>query len=418
VTRARRVTVVTSGSLCTCPRMVKAADALHGAGWQVRVISLINTPWAARLDRELHATRGWRWTPMGIMREAGVAPWLVGGVRHRVAVLVADAVARLPVLAPGRTLTAYAFGRAHGALLAALLEAPQDFIYGGTSGALAAVAEAAARTGTPYALDLEDFHVAEGESDTAGRRHDSLARMVMAAALPGAAFLTGGSGAIAAALTETFGVRVVPIHNVFPLSWGTPPAPTAGPLKLYWFSQTIGAGRGLEDVIAAVGRLPRTVACELHLRGVPASGYLECLHRHAAATAPGLRLSVHEPALPDAMAAACRPFDLGLSTEALAPRNRGLALSNKALTYPLGGLGLVLTRTPGHRPFADDLGDDTVHYDSGDVDALADGLARMGGDRAALARARAAAWDAACRRWHWEHPLEREALLAAAEGVA
>ncbi len=417
VSLARRVAVVTAGSLCTCPRMVKAADALHAAGWHVRVISVTNTPWAARLDREMHARRGWRWTPLGIMRDAGLTPWLLGGACHRLARHASDLVPRLSASAPARALTAHAFSRAHRTLVGALLEEPQDLIYGGTSGALAAVAEAAHRSGTPYALDLEDFHCEEGESGTDGARHNRLARAVMATTMPGAAFLTAGSAAIAAAVTTAFGVQALPVHNVFPLAWGVAPGPTAGPLKLYWFSQTIGAGRGLEDVVTAAGRLPRADACELHLRGVPATGYLDGLRRHVAATAPRLGLVVHEPALPDAMAEACRPFDLGLATEGLVPRNRGLTLSNKALTYPLGGLGLVLTGTPGHRAFADDLGTAVVRYAPGDVEALSDGLAWLAGDRAALGRAREMAWEAACHRWHWEHPRERDTLLAAAEAT-
>jgi hypothetical protein len=38
-------------------------------------------------------------------------------------------------------------------------------------------------------------------------------------------------------------------------------------------------------------------------------------------------------------------------------------------------------------------------------------------DREKLHRAKQAAWSAAVRRWHWEHPLERGALLGAVEQV-
>ena len=39
-------------------------------------------------------------------------------------------------------------------------------------------------------------------------------------------------------------------------------------------------------------------------------------------------------------------------------------------------------------------------------------------DRERLAEAGDASWQAARSRWHWEHDLERGALLAAAANVA
>jgi hypothetical protein len=44
-------------------------------------------------------------------------------------------------------------------------------------------------------------------------------------------------------------------------------------------------------------------------------------------------------------------------------------------------------------------------------------LTRWSQDEARLLRAKTAAWQAAARRWHWEHPLERGALLQAVTRV-
>jgi hypothetical protein len=79
---------------------------------------------------------------------------------------------------------------------------------------------------------------------------------------------------------------------------------------------------------------------------------------------------------------------------------------------------MVVTDTPGQRPLADDLGTDAIVYAPGEIERLADGLTRWAGDRRALARAKTASWEAARRRWHWEHPLERDQLLSAIEAAA
>jgi hypothetical protein len=47
------------------------------------------------------------------------------------------------------------------------------------------------------------------------------------------------------------------------------------------------------------------------------------------------------------------------------------------------------------------------------VASLATGLRRWADDRTVLEAARRASWQAAERRWHWQHSEERGALIAA-----
>jgi hypothetical protein len=391
--------------------MVKAADALHAAGYEVRVISTSQTSWATGADRELKARRGWRWEAIAHDRSTAPLRWLSTGVRHR----LAELITRCSTAAPQRIVAA-AFSRMHMELVRAILREPTDFIYGGTSGALAAVADAARRSGTPFALDVEDFHCGEHLDTPWGALRDRLAARVMADAVRGARFVTVGSAAIGRACHERFALRPLTINNVFPLPDAPVTAPAGTDLRLYWFSQTVGAGRGLEDVIAAAGRV--RLRAELHVRGNADGDYVGGLQALAARTAPSLRILHHAPEPPDRLVAGCRAFDVGLAVEQGRPLNRALGLPNKTLTYPLAGLAMVVTDTPGQRPLASDLGEDAVVYAPGEIDRLADGLSRWAGDHRALARAREAAWEAARRRWHWEHPLERDRFLTAVEAVA
>jgi hypothetical protein len=153
---------------------------------------------------------------------------------------------------------------------------------------------------------------------------------------------------------------------------------------------------------------------ELHLRGEVESAYLESLILLAAAAAPALKIVHHAPAPPDSMVDLCAGYDVGLSLEQGHVRSRSLCLTNKAFVYVLAGLAVAFTDTPGQRPVADDLGNGAVTSAPGDVDGLAAALGRWAQDKALLARARAAAWAAARRRWHWEHAADRGALLDAA----
>jgi hypothetical protein len=58
---------------------------------------------------------------------------------------------------------------------------------------------------------------------------------------------------IADAYSAKYNVRPAPIHNTFSINFAAAPN-RRGPVRLYWFSQTLGPGRGLGDVITAVGR--------------------------------------------------------------------------------------------------------------------------------------------------------------------
>jgi hypothetical protein len=389
--------------------MLKAADAFHAAGYRVRMISTRTAGWTTAADAAIAASRDWEWRVVSYDRSESPATWLRSGARHK----AARAFANLVTSVPPSVATA-AFARVHRELVDAILEEPADLVYGGTTGAIAAAAEAGRRSGGAFAVDFEDYHCAEHESPE-GDLSNSLGGLVMRWASDGAAFVTAGSAAIARACHDELGIAAIPINNVFPLPASAPDhanrADRQQAFSVYWFSQTIGANRGLEDIVHALGLTARPAS--LTLRGCAAPGYLERLRATAAAVAPRLDLHVVAPSPPAGMVDACRSFDLGVSAEQGHIRNRLLNLPNKATTYPLAGLPVALTDTPGQRPLADDLGDGALLFSPGDHATLAGKILPLMTDRDRLARAGDASWDAARRRWHWEHALERGALLSA-----
>jgi len=402
----RRVTVVTSGHLSTCPRMLKAADALAGAGYAVHVVATRHEPWATAADVDVRSRRDWPLTVVNYCRGTRGSVYWRSGVEHRSARALTHAagVARVP-----QAIASRAFARVHAALVRAILAAPADLIYGGTTGALAAIAEAGRRSGTPYAVDFEDFHSAETSGPDAPFI-DALAERIERAAIAGAVFLTTSSEKIADAYHAKYHVTPAVIHNTFPLPPREPdfsraPGP---PLRVYWFSQTIGPGRGLEPAIAALGRIG--IAAELTLLGRPHGGFLDALRGAARAQAPRVAIVHRDPAPPDTMIDAARGQDVGLALDHGSPLNRDLCITNKALTYVLAGVPVLIADTPGQRALGIDLGRGARLVDPRDVGALADALAAWANDPASLECAKRTAWHAATRRWHWEHDEERGTL--------
>ncbi len=389
--------------------MLKAADAFHEAGYAVRVVSTRTAGWTTASDAAIAASRRWAWCAVNYDRAEAPATWLRSGVRYKAARAFASVVSSLPP-----TVATAAFARVHRELVDAILEEPADFIYGGTTGALAATAEAARRSGMPFAIDFEDFHAGEHAAPD-GDLSNALGAQVMRWSAEGAAFVTAGSEAIAAACRDELGIAAIAIHNVFPLP-AHPPVRRAidrgrPPFSVYWFSQTIGPDRGLEDVVRALGATDRPAS--LNLRGCPAEGYMERLAALARTAAPRVALRVLSPVAPWLMVAECAAFDVGVAAESGHVRNNALALSNKATTYPLAGLPVLITDTAGQRPLADDLGLGALRFSPGDHETLAAQLVPWMTDAERLGQAGDASWHAARTRWHWDHALERGALVAA-----
>jgi glycosyltransferase involved in cell wall biosynthesis len=399
-----RISVVTAGHLSTCPRMLKAADALHAAGYRVHVVSANHTAWAQAADRDVMRTRGWKCTVVDYSRDTAAVARITTGARFKAANAVAAGIGveRVPVAVALR-----AFSRAHDELVHAVSSEAADFIYGGTTGALAAVAESAAALGVPYGIDLEDFHSGEHDESTGIREH-ALAARIEREVIACARVVTASSPMISSAYASRYGVVPVTIHNTFSTIPNDGASPAAGSLSLYWVSQTIGAGRGLEDVIRAAGQLDAGV--ELHLRGRSTEESVAALRTLQKDAAPALTLVVHEPAAPDEMVRLARNYDAGLSCEEPAVLNRRLCLGNKIFTFLAAGVPVILSRTPAQAALASELGDAALTYDSGDAAGLASQLRRLT-DPEWRRISRAAARAAAERRWHWEHPLDRGALL-------
>ena len=411
--RSKRVCLLTIAQLANCPRIVKAADALANAGYRVRVITSQNVEWSLNASEALQESRRSVWKSDNIKwgSRNGRGLYLLSGVRNRAARAYARwrGVEKVPIGIAG-----LAYSRVFTELLRAALAEPADLYYG-FARTLTETARAASRSGVPYALDLEDFYSEELESGDETRLTQNLASSIERAVLPDAAFLTAGSAAISDAYFEKYRVRPIPINNTFPLPRRTPRlAPSAGnSLRLYWFSQTVGPRRGLEDVVVAAGLVGTPMT--LSLRGVPIPSYVEKLHRLASTAAPNLRIEICPPAPPDDMVALAEGFDVGLALEQPYILNRDVCLTNKAFTYLLAGLAVAFTDTRGQRALAADIGGGAFTYPPGDVARLAAGLAEWAKNRDALARAKAAAWAAAERRWHWEHEEEKGALLRAVE---
>ena len=401
-----RVCLVTTGHPSTNPRLVKEADALVEAGYDVRVVAAKFWRWADAADAAFQS-RPWpvEYVSFGEMASGREGAW--PRVRHRIAREAATRTRpqRLPAVVLDR-----AVHYVTPELRRRAAAVPADLYIAHNLGALPAAAAAARRHGARLGFDAEDFHRGELRDTPENAARRALVAAVEDRYLPRCDYVTAASDGIADAYASAVGIeRPTTILNVFPLAErDVEVAPDelaaevpAGARSLHWFSQTIGPNRGLEDAVRALPLLPDDVV--LSLRGGWAEGYEHDLRSLAASLGVDHRLRALPHCRPDEVVRRAAQHDVGLALELGETPNRDLCVTNKLFTYLLAGLPAAATSTAGQRGVCTEVPEATRLYEAGDVEGLASALHELLGDP----RARAAALRAGSQRFNWDAERQR-----------
>jgi hypothetical protein len=402
---AARVCLVAPGNLTSNPRVVKEADALHAAGFQVRIVAGDTMQTVRELDRSILAGAAWQAQRVGF--QPGLGRHVAAVVRRSCRILIDRGIC------PSVAAAGWAESQIIGRLARAAAAEPADLYIGHYLPGLAAAARAARVHHAVLGFDAEDSHVDELPAEPAWKGRRAARELIERTFLPQCRHLTAASPLIAEALKIRYGVDAVSVLNVFPLKEapGVPCDPPSysgqGAPTLYWFSQTIGPGRGLESVIDALGRM-RSPA-NLHLRGNPAKGYADVLRGRAMQAGIGNRLHLHAPANPARMVCLASTHDLGLALELNEPHHRAICLTNKAFTYLLAGVPVLLSHTPAQDWLAPQLGQAALRADLSDPSGLAAGLDTYFANLPGQREARRAAWRLGRERFNWD--LEKHIFL-------
>ena len=395
----RRICLLTPGHLATNPRLVKEADALSDAGYDVEVVctrflewatlhdaSFEGRPWkvAARIPFGPSAPRGWRFKQV---------------LRQRMARAAMSVGFHSDVLAEAE------WHAASPDITSAALAVNADLYIAHYPAALPAAAKAAAWRGALYAYDAEDFHLGDLPERPEHESEKSRLRAIEGRYLPGAAYVSAASPGIADAYAAEYGIaRPVEILNVFPLGHAPAAATPRGMFEpgpsLYWFSQTIGPERGLEAAVAAIG-LSKSKP-HLYLRGRPTSGYINHLKSLAASAEVAARIHMLDIAAPHDMERLAAVYDLGLVAETANSRNHEICLANKLFSYVLAGVPPLMSATPAQAAFAERHGLQELVFPIDDAEALGRRLDELLLNPQRLERLRAVCFSLGQNRYNWD----------------
>lgn len=392
-----KIVLLSGNHLCHNPRVLKEADALHEAGWRIEVLGGWLDRGLAERDRELLARRAWKFTPV-VDLTARASPGRRQQLRVRAKI--------------GRLLGTWVglenqwqLGYTGPELLAAVRQSDADLVIAHSEPGMWAVSRME-QSGVEVGVDMEDWFSEDLLPAARRGRPVRLLRSLERRLLRNGRHRTCTSRAMSEALAREFECSPpAVVHNTFPwsdrLSFDGQRSDRRNPElpSLHWFSQTIGPGRGLEDLFMA---LPFVKAdLEIHLRGhldAVGAAWLQSLLPERWRT----NVFIHPLVTNVALLSRIAEHDLGFAGEMKYCRSRDLTITNKLFQYLLGGLAVLASDTAGQREAAALAPGAVSVYPSGDAHALAAALNRLATNPQALQQAKAMALRAAEHEFCWE----------------
>ncbi|RZJ89546.1 MAG: hypothetical protein EOO20_10690 [Chryseobacterium sp.] len=197
------------------------------------------------------------------------------------------------------------------------------------------------KSGFKVAFDFEDWYSEDLLTKDQKQRPLGLLRKAESYALNNGILAYTTSKVLARELASVYNCKEPDvIYNVFPMMPISEKDESDTPLKLLWFSQTIGMGRGLEQFILMTNTI--AVQVELHLLGNISADYKLLLHQIA-----NFPVVFHGIVTPEDLHSRISDFDIGLALEMKSPKSRNFTITNKFFQYIQAGLPIIATNTLG-----------------------------------------------------------------------
>ncbi|MDB6171248.1 MAG: glycosyl transferase family 1 [Chthoniobacteraceae bacterium] len=398
-----KIVIVTGVPLTGNPRVVKEANALHSAGYEVVVLGAGDECLQNAGNKNHAVTSRFLFQSVGSMH---------GGTSHYFLSLWQRVRSRL-----GRELfrvagieNRFQLGYFVPELLRAAIEAAGDYYILHTEQSLWVGAELL-RKGYRVGLDFEDWYSEDLLPEARRLRPLRMLRRLEQLLLRRASHSSCPSSSMSQSLGAEYGAPLPKvIYNAF--LWSDRLA-LDGQIKdrkllnrpsIHWVSQTIGPGRGLEDLFGAIPYLTKDV--EIHLRGTLVNGGREWLE----AIIPNewsSRIFVHALVSETELLSRISEHDIGFAGEMKYCRSRDLTVTNKILHYLLGGLAVVASDTAGQREVATHCPDGVFLFPSGSPEKLAACLNSLLEVPSKLLMAKSAALESAKTFFCWEQIAPR-----------
>lgn len=393
-----KVVLVTSGQPSLNPRLVKEADALSNDGFEVTVLYQYWNNWGTVANQELLKNKAWKAICVGGSPHQQPLQYFISRSLHRLGQLL------VRYLGVKNWIAELGLKRNVFGLIKKAKSIKADLYIGHNLGALPAVVLASKKHNAKCGFDAEDFHRQEQTDDIKSNAFQ-VAKFIEDKYLLQTNHLTVASPLIAEAYQKLYpDLNPIVINNVFELKHQPQIELNQNQgLKLFWFSQTIGKNRGLEDVIETLNIINNS-SVELHLLGNLSQD--DCKYFNDLAN---FDINYYQPISDTEIFTLASKFDVGLALEPGFCLNNEIALSNKLFTYLISGLAIIASNTKAQQNFIDQNQNIGFLYTIGNITELIDRIKVLLEDKERLNNYKSNAYQLAQHKLNWE--LESEHFL-------
>ena len=382
------------GHLAGAPRVQKEAAALVRGGYKVSIRGVWWSDQLAAEDLELAGTIGADFAPLVDLRPKSKTA-LKSRIQRRIAV---ELYQRLGWVTPR------SFGNSGPEFVAEAKRLQPDLVIVHSEAGLWA-GKKLLEWGLRVGVDFEDWLSEDLLPEARKGRPVAALKELEHYHLKHASYCTTTTVAMAEAMAKDAKVDRIPmaIPNCFPwaersIALHQPGDPRGEEISFYWYSQTVGQGRGLEEL----GQVLMAVRgnWKLRLRGTlrASEGWFD----KSFPAEIRERVELLGPVSNTELLARHMSHDVGLALEIPYGANKNLTASNKIFDYLRAGLAVIATDTEGQCEVMADCPDAGWLVSAGNFDTLVRALQAAINDPEGLARRKQAALEAAERRWSWE----------------
>lgn len=391
--------VIVSGIPLSCnPRVVKEATVLTAAGYDVEILAAMFDERLGPHDDHLIRRHGLQVTYVYDGRRAGArqkVQWAYARIRHRAGAGVWKAT---------KIANSLQLGYFVPELLRECLARNAD-LYSVHLETGLWVGRELARRGYRVGVDFEDWYSEDLLEDARAGRPIQFLKQLEMELLQRATYCWTTSQCMADTMARVYGVRPPNVvYNSFPpndrekVQVDSDHAPVNIPLSICWYSQTVGPGRGLEDLMQCTRMLG--VPVEIHLRGDCTSEYKRFLVSMASSVR-GTKVHFFERCAHHELKKWISRQDVGFAGETGHCASRDLTITNKVFEYLQAGIPVLATTTSGQVEAMQKAPGAFFGYRAGQLSDLAKAIEQCA-DRVALPKAKAAAERALSGPLSWQ----------------
>ncbi len=384
----KRIALLTAGHLSSCPRLIKEAELLSQNGYAISIVYLNSIPRIAKLDSYfVDQHKNW---------EFHEVKW-----DNSFETFISRFYFRFFNLCG---ISSKYIQSTSKKLIDKVVNIKADLYIAHHPSVLVAASMAASKYKSKYAYDIEDaFPFVEDGSymDNPDFNIQYLERKY----INDTCYTSTASPLYAEVYMQLYKLKKSPINllNVFNIN--TTPVEYSDrkdlqKVSFYWYSQTVGLNRGLQDLFMAVNRL-RENSFELHIRGMCTNEVKQTLMNLLDSDMHKSNIFFHDSVSMAELSQRNKEHDLGFALETSTSLNRDLCISNKIFDYLCAGLMIVASNTSGHKYITSELGEHCIAYNEKDVDALTKALQFFVDNKALIANAKSKSLELAKKKYNW-----------------